>query len=110
LRDDPWPRRTPAMRVSDIWTLPRAIRFGLLAGFAALLLWPVYAVAQQVRPAFIAALIVAALCGISILLMSLIDLLTIARDRRILPARVFDLLLGLALTIPPVLALFDLLD
>lgn len=99
------------MRVSEIWTLPRAIRLGLLASLAALLLWPAHAVSpERVRPAFVAALALVALCGVSILLMSLIDLLTVARDRRILPARVFDLLLGLALTIPSVLALFDLLD
>jgi len=98
------------MRMSDIWTLPRAIRLGLLAAFAALLLWPVYAVAQQVRPAFVAALALTALCGASILAMSLIDLLTVPRDRRILPARVFDVALGLGLTIPPLLALLDVLD
>ena len=99
------------MRVRNIWTLPRAIRLGLLASFAALLLWLAHAVSpERVRPAFVAALALVALCGASILLMSLVDLLTVARDRRILPARVFDLLLGLALTIPSVLALFDLLD
>jgi hypothetical protein len=99
------------MRVRDIWTLPRAIRLGLLASLAAVLLWPAHAVSpERVRPAFVAALTLVALCGVSILLMSLIDLLTVARDRRILPARVFDLLLGLALTIPSLLALLDLLD
>jgi branched-subunit amino acid ABC-type transport system permease component len=99
------------MRVRDIWTLPRAIRLGLLAALAALLLWPVHAVSPEpVRPIFVAALAVAALCGTSILLMSVVDLLTVTRDRSVLPARVFDLLLGLGLTLPSVLALFDLLD
>ncbi|HEU4968929.1 hypothetical protein [Sphingomonas sp.] len=98
------------MRVSDIWTLPRAIRLGLIAGGIALLLWPAHAVSpERVRPAFIAALAATAAGGASILCMSLADLLMVRRDRRILPARVFDLALGLALTLPPVLALIDLL-
>lgn len=99
------------MRARDIWTLPRAIRLGLLAALAALLLWPVHAVSPEpVRPVFIAALAVTAVSGTSILLMSVVDLLTVTRDRRVLPARVFDLLLGLGLTVPSMLALIDLLD
>ena len=99
------------MGLKNLWTLPRAIRLGLLAGLATLLLWPVHAVTpERVRPAFIAALGVTAVCGASILFMSLYDLLTVARDRRILPARVFDLLLGLGLTLPSALALLSLLD
>lgn len=98
------------MGLKTIWTLPHAIRFGLLAGLAALLLWPAHAISpDRLRTAFIAALGLTAICGGSILFMSLFDLLTVARDRRILPARVFDLLLGLGLTVPSVLALFSLL-
>lgn len=99
------------MRLRDTWTLARAIRIGLIAAAAALLLWPAHAVSpERVRPAFIAALAVTAICGASILSMSIADLLTVTRDRRILPARLFDLALGLSLTIPSALALFDLLD
>lgn len=98
------------MRLGDIWTLRQATRIGFIAGFAALLLWPVYALAQEpARPAFVAALALAAFCGASILFMTIVDLLTVARDRRILPARVFDLALGAALTLPPLLALDSLL-
>jgi hypothetical protein len=102
-------RRTESMRLSDIWTLARAVRLGLIAGLIALLLWPVHVISpDRVRVAFIAALAVTAACGVSILFMSIADLLTVTRDRRILPARLFDVALGLGLTIPPVLALFDL--
>jgi hypothetical protein len=99
------------MRLSDIWTLARAIRLGLIAGLIALLLWPMHVISpERVRPAFIAALAVTAAGGASILLMSIIDLLTVRRDRRILPARLFDVALGLVLTVPPVLGLLDLLE
>jgi hypothetical protein len=99
------------MRLSEIWTLARAIRLGLVAGLVALLLWPVHAVSpERIRPLFIAALAATAAGGVSILSMSVADLLTVRRGRRILPARLFDLALGLALTLPPVLALFSLLD
>lgn len=99
------------MRLSEIWTLARAVRFGLIAGLVALMLWPVHVVSpDRVRAAFIAALAVTAACGISILFMSIADLLTVRRDRRILPARLFDVALGLGLTIPPGLALFTLLS
>ena len=98
------------MRLSDIWTFARAIRVGLVAGLIALLLWPIHVVApDRVRPVFIAALAATAAGGVSILCMSVADLLMVSRDRRILPARLFDLALGLALTAPPVLALIDLL-
>lgn len=98
------------MRLSDIWTLARASRLGALAGLTALLLWPVHAIVQQpVRPGFIAALAIAALCGMSILFMSVIDLLTVRRDRSVLPARIFDLALGTALTVPSGLTLITLL-
>ena len=99
------------MRLSEIWTLARAIRLGLIAAGLALLLWPVHVVSpDRVRGAFVATLAVTALCGASILSMSLADLLTVTRDRRILPARVFDVALGTALALPAGFALLTLLS
>ncbi|MBA2919170.1 hypothetical protein GON01_14820 [Sphingomonas sp. MAH-20] len=99
------------MRLNKIWTLARAIRVGLVAGLIALLLWPIHAISpERVRPLFVAALAVTAAGGASILWMSAADLLTVRRDRRILPARLFDLALGLAMTVPPALALLSLLN
>lgn len=98
------------MRLSELWTHARAVRFGLLAALGASILWPIHAVmGAPIRPAFVAALMLTAFCGASILLMSVADLLTVARDPRILPARIFDVALGLALTLPPALALSTLL-
>lgn len=98
------------MRLGELWTLKRATRIGLLAALAALLLWPLYTVLQEpVRGLFVAALGMMMLGGVSILFITLVDLATVARDRRILPARIFDLLLGLSLTVPPALALPSLI-
>ncbi|MFD1610507.1 hypothetical protein ACFSCW_01680 [Sphingomonas tabacisoli] len=97
------------MKISELWTLPRAVRVGVTSGATALLLWPMHVVfGRPIRPAFAAALVIAAVCGISILLMGVVDLLTVERDRRILPARLFDLALGLALALPTSLALAGL--
>lgn len=98
------------VRLDEIWTMRRAIRIGFLSGLAALLLWPVYTVVQRpVEPVFTAALALAAICGASILVMSAIDLLTVVRDRRVLPARIFDLAFGAMLAIPSGLALASLI-
>ena len=99
------------MQLSDLWTLKHATRIGLVAALAALLLWPLYAVVQEpVRAAFVAALAVVAFCGVSILFITAVDLLTVVRGRRVLPARIFDLLLGAALAVPAGLALAGLLS
>jgi drug/metabolite transporter (DMT)-like permease len=85
-------------------------RWGLTAGFAALVLWPVYAAVQEpVRPWYMAALALAAACGAVILLAALLDLATVRRARSVLPARVFDLCLGLLLVVPSGAALVELL-
>lgn len=99
------------VRLGEIWTLRQATRAGFLAGLAALLIWPVYAVTQEtLRPAFVSALFVTAFCGASILFITIVDLLTVTRDRSILPARVFDLALGALLAIPSGAALASLVQ
>ena len=86
-----------------------ANRWGVIAGLAALALWPAYALLQDsVRPWYLAALAVTALCGATILVAALIDLATVRRDRSVLPARLFDLGLGLLLAGPSTAALVDL--
>lgn len=85
-------------------------RWGLIAGLCALILWPVHALAQEpARLPFLAALTVTALCGAVVLAMTLIDLVTVRRDRSVLPARVFDLALGVLLALPSGAALIALL-
>lgn len=96
--------------MGDFWTFKQLARVGVMAGLAALVLWPVFAIAQGlVRAPFIAALALAALSGISILFITVKDLLTVTRARSMLPARIFDLAFGAALTLPSGLALITLL-
>ena len=88
----------------------RATRIGVPAGLAALLLWPLHATLHEgVRPLFVAALAATAFCGASILFIAVVDLLTVARGRIILPARIFDLALGALLLLPAAAALLSLL-
>jgi hypothetical protein len=91
--------------------MARAIRFGLIAAAIALLLWPAFAVVQAaaLRLPFMAALAVSAVCGVAILVMSVIDLITVRRSRSVLPARMFDLALGLVLAVPSGSALLSML-
>ncbi len=92
------------------WTIPRATGIGVTAGLAALLLWPVYAAYQErALWAFIAALGVAALCGLSILLITAGDMVLHRRGRSMRPVRAFDVLLGLLLAVPSLIQLEALL-
>jgi putative flippase GtrA len=94
----------------SFWTARNAIRFGLIGGAAALVLWPIYGIVQQpALPLFMLALALTAVCGLSILAFTAIDLLTVRRARSVLPARMFDLALGLLLSVPSGGALLDLL-
>ena len=92
------------------WTIGRAEGTGTVAGVAALILWPVYAGWAQILPLFLLTLTIAAFCGLSLLVITLFDL---ARHRRrgtrLVPIRVFDIVLGLALTVPSLLELRSLL-
>jgi hypothetical protein len=98
------------MRLSEAWRR-QATRAGLLAGGAALLLWPAYAILQgSIRFPFLAALLVTAGAGLSILIIAAADLLTIDRSPRVRPARVFDLALGGLLLVPSAAALSTMLS
>ena len=93
------------------WTIGRATGIGAAAGLVALVLWPLYAAYQEpVRIAFIAALAVAAFCGLSILLITGADVLTQKRGASIRPIRAFDVVLGLALSVPSIVQLRSLLE
>lgn len=99
----------PAMRVGEIWKR-HAVQSGLIAGPAALILWPIYAAVQE--PAwlpFLAALAVTAAAGLTIIAIACSDLLTVSRGSRVLPARLFDVALGLVLVGPAALGLAGLL-
>lgn len=84
------------------WTIHQVSGAGCAAGLAALLLWLCYAAwPEVVRLPFIAALSIAAGCGIAMLLMTLADLKRRSgRGSRLRPIRTFDILLGLLLSVP----------
>ena len=93
------------------WTIGRASGVGAVAGLAALILWPIYAAFQApLLPAFIAALATAAFCGISVLWITVADLLFHRhRSERLIPLRVFDVAFALLLAVPSAAALRALL-
>lgn len=93
------------------WTIGRATGVGVTAGLAAIVLWPLYAVYQdRVLAPFVAALAVATLCGLSILWITLVDLVTHRRGERVRPLRAFDLAVALLLALPSLAQLEALLS
>lgn len=92
------------------WTIGRATGVGVSAGLLAILLWPLYVIYQErVLWAFQAALGVAALCGISILLISALDAALKPRGRSMRAIRTFDIAVGLLLAGPSLVQLSALL-
>jgi len=85
--------------MSSIWTIRRASGIGATAGLVALLIWPfAYFFPEILSWPLLAAAAVAGLCGSSILLMTVADLLFHRpRGKRLRPVRAFDLALGTAL-------------
>ena len=83
----------------------------MVAGLAALILWPAYAALQEpVALPYGAALAVAAFCGLSILWITAADLLFHRRrGERLVPVRVFDTLFALLLLVPSATTLAALL-
>jgi hypothetical protein len=80
------------------WTLGRASAIGAGAALLALILWPFWGEGGRVLLWTFAGLAaLAAVCGVSILLITAIDMLTHRRGRRIRPVRGFDVVLGLGL-------------
>lgn len=101
---------TPMHPLFSVRPLRRARSWGLIAGLAAMILWPAFSLAQDpVRPLYIAALAGTALCGVAILALTLLDLTLVRRGRSVLPARMFDLGLGLLLAVPSGAALVEIL-
>lgn len=92
------------------WTIGRATGLGVVAGLAALILWPAYATLQDaVLVPFLAALMLAAFGGVSILWITAVDLATRRRGEEIRPVRAFDIVLGILLAVPSSIQLYALL-
>ena len=86
------------------WTTNQLSGIGLVAGFAAVLLWLFYARWPEIVGwPFIAALSVAAACGITMLAMTIRDLhRRSGRGSRLKPIRTFDMVLGFVLAVPSI--------
>ena len=94
----------------NAWTIRRATGIGVIAGLAALILWPIYAAYQEaIFWIFVAALAVAAFCGLSILLITSADMILRRRGDRLRPVRAFDIALGVLLAGPSLVQLNTLL-
>ena len=93
------------------WTIGRATGIGAAAGLLALILWPLYASLQEkVLVPFVVTLAVAAFCGLSILAITVFDVLTRQRGESIRQVRTFDVVLGIALSVPTLIQLSALLE
>ena len=94
------------------WTIGRAGGIGATAGLLSLILWPLYATFQEpLRIPFIAALAATAFCGLSILLITIIDIgLRRDRGRRVRPIRSYDIALSVLMIVPSAMALESLLS
>ena len=91
------------------WTIGRASGIGASAGLLALILWFLHrAYDGMAWPlGFLAA--VSGLCGISILIITALDLaFQRRRGERVFPLRIFDVVLGSALVLLCLVALDDL--
>ena len=94
----------------DFWDAGRATGTGVVAGLAALILWPIYAAYQEaVLWLFVAVLAVTAFCGLSLLIITLKDMYSRTRGKLMQRIRIFDIVLGLILAVPSVVQLEALL-
>lgn len=93
------------------WTIKRATSGGIICALVALVCWPLYALFQEpLHLAFAAALAATAFCGLSILLITALDLkFRRGRGWRLRAVRTFDVVVGIALALPGLLLVPSLL-
>jgi hypothetical protein len=90
------------------WTLRRASGAGAGAGGLALLLWPFYGLyPDRLEWPFVALAVIAGLCGASILMISVRDVVRVRRGRRVRALRGFDFALGSVLVALSVIQIQD---
>ncbi len=96
------------MGLFRFWTIGRATGIGVVAGLFAFVLWPFHLAYEAIALPFQLALLVTAFCGTSILGLLALDVVSHRRGKSIRPLRVFDLALGLLLSVPALFALQDI--
>ena len=89
------------------WSIHQLAGAGSIAGIAALFLWPAFvAWPDALRLPFILILVAACFCGAAMLWITGRDIARRpVRGSRLRPIRTFDVVLGLALTVPTALEL-----
>lgn len=91
------------------WTLTRASGAGAVAGLIALVLWPLQARWESLTAPYLIVLAATALCGLSILWITCLDLVAHRRGPALRPVRGFDFALGALLAISALLQLHSFL-
>jgi len=92
------------------WTIRNALAAGIIAGVVAMTLWPLYAASNNLLLPFLIALGITGFCGLSVLGITVFDIAVHRRrGARLIPIRVFDIALGLALAVPSLIELHALL-
>ena len=89
------------------WTIGRASGIGATAALLALLLWPFQRGYGPLLWPFAVLAAVAGLCGLSILLITVVDMILRRRGKIIRPVRGFDIVLGALLVALSLLQLQD---
>lgn len=92
------------------WTIRNALAAGMVAGLIAMILWPLYAVSNDLLLPFLVALGITRFCGLSVLCITVFDIAVHRRrGARLVPIRVFDIALGLVLAVPSLVEFHALL-
>ena len=99
----------PPKRLRDRWTIQRATGAGIVLGLAALLVSVAYGSwADALLYPYAALLALTLLCGLSILLITFMDMRARERGAQVRPIRMFDVVAGLIITAPSLYAMWRL--
>lgn len=105
-RRRPLPQTPPQAAILRFWTIQRAEGIGIVAGLTAILVAGLFSTARGgLLYPYAALLAFTALCGASILWITLFDMRARGTSGRMRPIRGFDAALGLALLAPSLYAL-----
>ena len=96
----------PPKRLRDRWTIQRATGAGMVFGLAALLVSVAFGSwADALLYLYTALLALTLLCGVSILLITFMDMRARERGVQVRPIRMFDVVAGIVITAPSLYAM-----
>jgi hypothetical protein len=100
-------RPPPPKRLRQRWTIQRATGAGFVLGLAALLVSVAFGSwADALLYPYVALLVLAFLCGASILAITFMDMRARERGIQVRPIRMFDVVAGLVISAPSAYALW----